>query len=296
MKKTILFIALFAFCGFASAQLNPSLEIWTGTEPDFWTTNNQYAAPLGITGQFVYQDSDASLGNYSARLVTNDCPNCDSLGFSDPFVGFMDQVIPITWNYTEPMCFAFDYKYLPAAITDTGVCQVKVTHWDSGTNSQMIDYYAEFKISEQATWSTATSELFDNPGTGIPDTILMQFLTSATAIGGTGTDTDGTELFIDNIRIITQASCEVGLLADQIIDVQAYPNPASDFVVFEFDSEEVNYVDFIDLTGEIVQSSKLTNGRNEIELPNLANGAYSYIIYSKIARKIASGKILVHEE
>lgn len=160
MKKSLLlFVGIIAFGSLSFAQTNLSFESWSGTlpgfDPDNWSTINQFTPSLGVNGPFVYQDSNSTDGNFSARLVTKDCPNCIANSLPDPAPGHMSQETPFSWPLADSICILLDYIYNPAAISDTGSYLASFTHWDSILGNRVTDYFGDYTITSNATWQLA---------------------------------------------------------------------------------------------------------------------------------------------
>lgn len=297
MKNVSITLAGVLFlCGISFAQLNPSFETWSGSSPDInpdnWSSNNAFTGALGVDGLFVIQDTDASEGSYSAKLITKNCPNCPANGYPDPITGFMDQVESFAGDICDSILF--DYKYIPAASTDTGYFQIRFNHWEAATQETVRDYRADYVITASSTWKTASSPIIPDVNNGIPDTLEIEFFSSLGALEGLGTDTDGTELLVDNVRFVCITGVEESL--KDVLSIQVFPNPAVNYIVFETNHKEVQKVDFLDISGKIVQRESLSVGQTRIELTDQPAGNYIYIIYAEDGRQMKSGKILVEHK
>ena len=295
--KNLLFIlvGVFVFCGSSFAQLNPSFESWTGTEPnpdpDNWYSNNAFIGPLGVNGPFVVQDMSASEGSFSVKLITKTCPNCPANGFPNPAPGFLDQVEPFSGMVMDSV--KFDYQYIPAAASDTGYFQLQMTHWVAAGDSSSLDYYADYIINPSTDWATASSPLLSDPNNvSTPDSLSLSFFASLGGVAGLGTDTDGTELLVDNIRFVSMITGVEESLQD-VLSIKVYPNPVVDYLTFEVDNPDVQNLVFFDVTGKMVHRELLSSGTTNVELPQGSAGTYFYIVTAKDGRQMKSGKISV---
>lgn len=57
--------------------------------------------------------------------------------------------------------------------------------------------------------------------------------------------------------------------------ISIYPNPAHDFVGFKTNSSQTLKVDFMELSGKLILSTFITNGKSSIDISSFAKGLYS---------------------
>jgi hypothetical protein len=79
-----------------------------------------------------------------------------------------------------------------------------------------------------------------------------------------------------------------------LIKVNLYPNPASDFINLEIElqsGQEFSY-DLYDLNGKSLQNRKIISERSEIRLSDYTGSAYILNVYSKDKKLVKSFKIL----
>lgn len=70
-------------------------------------------------------------------------------------------------------------------------------------------------------------------------------------------------------------------------NINVYPNPTKDIVYIKNDSHNSLRIDILDITGALVKSITISNGKNSVDVSNLQSGAYlmKYINESQIYTK-----------
>lgn len=121
------------------------------------------------------------------------------------------------------------------------------------------------------TYSWTPSELLDDAESQNPTATP----TEAGEITFTVTVYDGLETVEASVTVFVKdcTSVEENILNN----VNIYPNPAEDFIMIN--SENVEYVEVIDIYGRVVTSSEI-NGETRIDMSNFANGIYYVKLHS----------------
>ncbi len=144
---------------------------------------------------------------------------------------------------------------------------------------------------EETTIDTTVIELnaIANGGTGnyTYSWSLSELLDDATIQNPTATfEEDGTYTFtvtVDDGENTAEASVTIevvtgiGVEENTLNNVSIYPNPAEDFIMIN--SENVEYVEVIDIFGRIVTTSEI-NGDTRIDMSNFADGIYYVRLHS----------------
>lgn len=72
--------------------------------------------------------------------------------------------------------------------------------------------------------------------------------------------------------------------------VKVYPNPAVQFINFEYDYNKASTIQVMDITGKRVKSMQVANGEVSMDISDLNNGIYMYEIRTAENALIKSGK------
>ena len=80
--------------------------------------------------------------------------------------------------------------------------------------------------------------------------------------------------------------------------IKAYPNPATDFVTFEYEMPqfvESSELIITDITGQVVKTVQLQQekGQELWDTRNVQNGLYFYVLKDKKGDTLTSGKISI---
>ncbi len=150
--------------------------------------------------------------------------------------------------------------------------------------------------SQLATASASTSSFFPTASQWAANTVDLSAYDgeSEVMVRFSGTSNYGNNLFIDDINI-GAASGPNGIPSFENDLVQLYPNPVSDVLIVDVDAQLVNVkaIKIINLLGEIVYSydlPSLNGGINSIDVSNLKNGVYHFILESEekqVAKKFS---------
>ena len=110
--------------------------------------------------------------------------------------------------------------------------------------------------------------------------------TLSSAIGGTSTQTIVTLLQNYPVASINESQKE-------LIDVNVYPNPATNVLNFNTTSLEVAKIMAYDLTGKLVATEFFELGKSKMNINHLSNGLYLYTVTGKSNQVLTTGKFNV---
>jgi hypothetical protein len=105
-----------------------------------------------------------------------------------------------------------------------------------------------------------------------------------------------TQTFVSHIMILDQQGNELSNRTFSGLNqsVTVFPNPSTEYVVFEMDNHASGFVEFYDSSGRIARSKRFSQdeGQVRVEVADLPAGVYPYIIFYDDKTK-ALGKIVV---
>ena len=156
-----------------------------------------------------------------------------------------------------------------------------VSNPGKGLTNQSINL-KEKEWSNKDVWIAfvLTTDLYTNPTTGNPNS-----------------NAGGSNLAIDNIKVVNDISTSIKDIAKNDFGVSIFPNPANGLfkVSMESDMHAIADIEIIDIVGRVVYSeqAELNTGKNYIELnaSDLKKGLY--LVNTKINNKVNVSKLLV---
>jgi hypothetical protein len=105
-----------------------------------------------------------------------------------------------------------------------------------------------------------------------------------------------TQTFVSHIMILDQQGNELSNRTFSGLNqsVTVFPNPSTEYVVFEMDNHVSGFVEFYDSSGRIARSKKFSQDENQVrvDVADLPAGVYPYIIFYDDKTK-SLGKIIV---
>ena len=113
-----------------------------------------------------------------------------------------------------------------------------------------------------------------NPQTGVKEFIYSELTPETEYVVIVTAKNDADEWVTETETIKT---LEVGYEDIEAAIFNIYPNPAQDFIMI--DSENINYVEVVDIYGRIVSASEV-NGKTRIEMSDFADGIYYVRLHS----------------
>lgn len=235
---------------------NFSFENWTSVsteDPDNWSTLNSQLAPLGLEN--TIKTTDANSGTYAAQLTTVYNPQWNDTIGGMVLLGTFDfngpnPFIPAPYNGT-PSSFSYAYKYAPTNGDPSGGIMVQFFSGGSIIGFDVVN------ATPQATYTTGTIPL---NYVGTPDSVMVA------AFSG---DSIGSVMHVDDFSF---SGGNVGLEEFATMEVEIYPNPASDFVMIK-SKGQFNFK-IIDVTGKVIHEEKQSIGIQTINTSNYLKGIY----------------------
>jgi len=271
MKKIYLLFAGLFLIGSTFAQssqiTNSGFENWSSSKKiTAWTSTNDIIGALVSSFQNVFKDSVVKKGNYSARLkctsimgtavpgiITNGSYPTGSLSTS-----FNPNLIrPVRWIYNErPDSLTGWYKYTRQG-NDTGTIGIRFFK-----NQTLIGEGKFFALASNSSL-TAFTTVISWTSSQMPDSMYVLAST-----GGVSSNTDGSELNVDNLGFI-------GLTRIKNINSTSLaitPNPANNiFKVKSINNKPVQVVLYNMLGAEVLKTQ--TDGE-WINIEHLSSGIY----------------------
>ncbi len=150
---------------------------------------------------------------------------------------------------------------------------------DSSTNFAASNGFVKYRISQR----------LDNPiGTAIKNDAAIYFDYDAPPSTNEVCHLVAGDLWTDFITVST------GKVFLPDVNVKVYPNPFTDFAVFEMEGFQTNQLHFnvFDLSGKLIRSERFDAPKFEFYRKNLSSGMYVYKIETK-GQLVATGKITV---
>ncbi|MFN8165762.1 MAG: T9SS type A sorting domain-containing protein [Bacteroidia bacterium] len=278
------FIMLIAsFATKAQTILNSSFEAWTpytitagsGEDPNAWSTSDQTI--LGYSGSHsAVKTTDAFSGGYAIQMTS-----WLALGtVKGPGIatnGTISNLTPVggTADTTRSRYLTGEYKYAPAASTDSAVVSVYLFH---GTSRDTIAA-GVLALSTASTYTQFIVPLVYRDLLTQPDTFLI-LLQSSKGTVGTTTIVPGSSFTVDSLNF----SGTVGIdeAKDQLVYLNLYPNPASQFITIDAKLKSSSKLKALiyDASGRLAMESSLSDDRQTIDVSALANGNYVLHLFS----------------
>ena len=297
MKKFLLLASFSAFFLGAKAQVNLDLETWSQGEPEGWFTLNLLGA-AGAPLTVFEETADPAEGNSSAQLISRSCPTCPAIGaqvgvtLPDTLPGLMNQefVVP-DLDAAVPANFSFKFKSIPVG-DDRGAVVIQGWKWENGQRNYVAQ--AGGQLNPSATWQTVSLPFNFQGGTPIGvDSLEILVASSAGGVfNNAPAIRDSSVLFIDDFQITYSSSVSSNLEAANS-NIEVYPNPANNFLNFRFNNDDARTIDIYDLSGRLVNTTKVRNDFINLNVSELSNGMYIYQIRDNEGNQVKSDKFNV---
>lgn len=84
-------------------------------------------------------------------------------------------------------------------------------------------------------------------------------------------------------------------VAEQVKEINVYPNPANNFVNFKVDGLENGSVIINSITGQEVVNTAIGNGTTKVNVSNLNNGVYIYTVRNQNGEVVKTNKLVVRK-
>lgn len=308
MKKFLLFCLLLVFVsGFVYAQddlPNKGFEEWdadttlTGYvyyDPLSWNTPNVYTSLLA-SQVVVLRDEDAMEGNYSLKMETKvlsiqplgEIPIPGVITLGEIEIDLLHQTggiiggIPFT---EKPYAFKA-YVKASLAENDSAFIAAYTYKYNSvtaqkDTLAQILMYFSE-EISDWVEIEIPFEYLSDTT----PDSINIICFSSSSF----KSSYEGSVLKIDSMSIKMESGIEYQVLGEN--NILTYPNPADDFITFDFGNTlEKAVLNIFNSKAEMIQTTNILDSKESINLSHFAKGSYFYQLIQN-NRKCASGHFI----
>ena len=305
MKKTILSI-------FACLAISQSQAQTTDLTFDTWVTGS-FGSPADVKGfasanvlvnslpgggspsNPVVATKETGAGNFSqgtagmklttGKLVVNPGGSGfnDTVGFA--FTGNVSLAgVKTGFPYSErPDGYSFSYKAQPIA-TDSNYVYVYL--FKGGVpRTTIAQGYKAFDVPTSS-MNTASVTLTYSSSMDADSAFI---LISASRVRGAKL---GSVFYIDDFKFY---GGNVGIFerSKNDLTIQVFPNPASNFVQFSTPSLNADKIMAYDITGKLVASEQLENGKTKLSTQQLNNGIYMYSLIGKDNEVLTSGKFTV---
>jgi hypothetical protein len=273
MKKILLSITALAVAGASIAQTNLDIEAWSMGNPTGWVTSNLFYAPTTV----AQVTGNAST---SAMQITTDSVTDLQSGTPDT-TGFAIQLIASAPTYTS---IQFDYKTSYIGTSDTGY--VSFVFLDNGSS-----YGATIMLIPTPAWYSTPavniSSLYAGAaGQGIAtDSVLISVYSSSAS-----TPVRGNAITIDNIILNSPTAGIYEVFSG--VNVKTFPNPTSDVINFEIDTDENLTISIFALDGSLVKTISKTSTLTTISLDGMDKGSYIYRVAKLNGNTVKTGKFI----
>ncbi|NOX85934.1 MAG: T9SS type A sorting domain-containing protein [Chlorobi bacterium] len=290
MKKITFSVILLVLTltGLSQTLPNYSFEAWTSNpfpqfeEPDFWNTPN----PLTSLAQVVVveKSEDAYSGNYSAKLTTRKI-EVGTLSYTAP--GLVTYAVfnvnPETLEYSfsgglympeRISSLSGMYKY-QGVNSDSAIALIYTFRNPDGENIDTIGFGTTF-LQDSENWSPFTVNMvyFNN---NQPDTFNVLLMSTSTF--NIDLMPVGSQLLVDSLTVKT--STGIFDLNVKKIDLNVFPNPATDRIVFETTKpEKERKLNIFNISGQLVKQVIFDQKRIQVNLSGLPAGNYSYRVFA----------------
>ena len=302
-KFALLVIFLYSFFG-ASAQQpviqNAGFETWNDSVPSYpvgWDSDghliHKQSALLRQKGWCVQDTTPANVvaGSASCRLRT------DTVGVINTIIpgvvsygslGFNGTPYPIGVPFTgRPTVFSGSVKFIPNG-ADTAQFNLFLSKWDATGDSEIIIVLDnEIVLGTDSSFVTFSDTLhYLNSFT--PDTIIIAFSSGLL----NDNPIAGSILWVDNLAL------EYATTGIQHLDVEdaikLYPNPAANALTISVDNYMAGYgFKIYDLTGKLVKAATIETASYNLNISDLAEGAYLYSVENMAGKVIHQSKFNV---
>lgn len=307
MKK-IIFTLIAGLAGYTAVYAQPpspltngGLETWidqtTYEEPQGWGTLNIYSSIVSGFPVTVEKTTDKHSGTYAAKLTTVVSPTPLAPNFptdSVPGLLFGNDVLgqggKFGIPYTDrPDTVSFWYKYLPAGV-DSGVVLIQLTKTVGNTKTIVGQATGFFNVAIPTYTQQNIGMFYPNANTDTPDTLSIIFASSGYALKllsptfasiPLALPKPGSTLFLDDFSLLFNAT---GLNENngKKVSINLYPNPANNELTIactghQFGDRTLD-LDFFDMTGRKVSTTKLGSAIERIDVSTMASGVYIYCV------------------
>jgi Secretion system C-terminal sorting domain len=288
---------------FGVAQTSLNFETWSGIQPNGWTSAN-----VMVGGFFGNNDTvclkavqpNVNSGNYAMKLETIVLSNniASNIGVPDTvcfaFTGAIGynlstQSATLKMGYpfnTRPPVFDFFYKYAPV-LGDSATAGIILTKRVGGVRDTVA--IGSKHLGTQSTYVHDSVALNYRPAYlsgGNPDSAIIYFASSN--IKSFTVTNDSMTIAYQNPQVGSMLWVDdcffnwVGIKENtaENIRITAFPNPANNTMIVEFEREENRNVKITDMLGNIIQEVSVSGNKLIINTELLSPGTYFAIVSS----------------
>lgn len=323
MKKIFTIAFMSAICISAHAQsIYGDMETWrtyttgpgstTIMNPKGWYSVDSLIFTLGPVLDFggtfyhqVTQSTDVHGGTYAVKIMSRTQGQGGSLGTFGIAPGVLTNAQPEfnSAKFTPADPFAALYytgglasttkfktltawiKYAPAGLDNGGVAVEEIIPGAGAGGTDSVVGYGSLTITSPISVYTRVNVDITYTSAATPTSLRMFFYSS----DPTGTPVDSSTMYVDDVALSTTAVNNVTANTDV---VNVYPNPSNGTIyLHSFTGEQLNWTAF-NINGQMI-ANKSFNGRETVNLSNIAAGMYFYNITNSNGEIIQRGKFTI---
>ncbi len=281
MKKLISVVVLACLCQFTFGQSlpNSNFQLWTNHDtydsPDYWSTPDSILSLLGLST--VSKSTDAFSGSYSAKLETKEIP---FIGIQVPGIITLADInivlSPLSYSVSGGLALHENvskltgmYKYAGVAGDSATVLIYNFKH-ETGSSFDTIGYGVSV-LNNASSWTSFTVNM-QNLNNHVPDTFNVIIMSSSNPNFSSGA---GSILLVDSLAIETNTG--IINLNTNVISVDTYPNPVSNFLRFETSKTDNNRkINIYDINGNLLSTNNFNTTIAQVNVKYLSAGLYLF--------------------
>ena len=280
MKKIIILVVFIAFANFTGFSQNPipnaDFESWTDdNNPNSW-----YGLVVDVVITQLYTLSittDAQSGLAAAKIETIDVPLLGALpGIAslspialDLLGGGIQFATAGAGLSVKPTKVLGYFKY-EGVNGDTAMVAGIFTKWNTSTNKRDTLGIGGFMVSTITSTYTPFQFVVNLPQS--PDSMNIMLISSAGY-----SPQAGSALYVDNMSM--EYTSTAGIENTQLLSCNAFPNPATDEILFSLPEDGFCSVSVYDMTGKKVLNASESQRQFYLDVRSLPSGVYQVIIH-----------------
>ncbi len=174
---------------------------------------------------------------------------------------------------TQQKAYSFSANYKFNGSPSVAGVEVYATKYDTQLDSTIIVGVGMASITENTgnAFQSITADIYYMDEFTVPDTFIVfaSYFEGAT----------GSEFIVDDVQLSYTAT---GINNELSNKVNAYPNPANDFIKFNFDQLNISSarLEIMSIDGRIVQSIDDVKSNQNIDINELYSGIYMFKLYT----------------
>ena len=299
MQRLIIFLVTIATSLVAQIPVpNGGFESWTygsSSNPDSWSTLNSPAISTGVAT--CQRGFPANYGNSYLKLICAWANNSNTV--IPGIVSCGGTIDPVTFKVSG----GFSFTHSPVSLTGIwqhmvmttsstqGFIEVLLSHWDGVQQKRDTVAFVHHILSGMAMSWTNFSIPLTYMNSNTPDTCRIVLSASNTT-----NLSNGDYLYIDNLGFdgYLTDSLNTAININEASGITAiYPNPANDEIEVSVDKiGKGTELRIYDTNALLVMKQTLTQLKQKINIYNLSNGCYYFIIDSD--NNVTSQKLLIN--